>query len=913
MSSPHARYIWVDKTGTGRNRYVLFRRTFSLLGPKTAHLNIFADTRYRLMLNGHIVGHGPARFFVAKPEYDTWDLTPYLRTGRNALAVIVNSYGCLSFHNEASIGGLIAWGLATDKTGRVVRIATDDSWRAIESPGHLPDAPSLSFALNPAELLDARAMPTGWELPTFDDHEWPFAIPHRRQEHWGQLQPRSIPLLDERPVTPRRRLGAWAARLDPDEQIYSLMLTSPTGRSLHTLAKVAAFTYIHSPIGQIVTFGAWWGRHWINGQELKGVPRSDVALRHDFTAQLNEGWNTLFVYETIRYDWWDFRLALPRVARLAVSAEKMLDSPHTFLVGGPWEDALAADADSLALPLSSPTDLPEGFGGWRPWPREKHANAPSRERAWKKFEKLNDDTSLHVNVAELAPQVRDNTLCLLFDFGTEVLGRPIIDFKAAAGTILDLTYTERLRPDGLADVHARHFVDMAERYIARQGCQQWQTFHPRGFRYLELLITGDLTAFELYDLALSRANYPVQSIGTFQCSDPALNEIWRLGQTTLHACMEDAYLDCPSRERGLYAGDSLVQFLVNLACFGDVRLFRRCIDLFLLAQGENGLVPSGAHGLPPGKHPDYSALIPQTLWQYYARTGDLAFLRYALPHLKRLMKGLQALRSPGSDLINGSDLQPYIDLCFIDKDGANCALNCFCQRAFHDAARIMNLIDQDDLARSYAQQAETLAQAIRQSFWDQTRGVFLDRLPTEVPDTQPSVPANALPVFYDIATPHQASLALPWLVQAMLNNFRAPEPTDNRHCNVTSYFSFYALGALYRHGHFAEAEQFMRKYWTRMLDQGAWTCWEYFIDSPNASRCHAWSASPTHYLSTQVLGVTFPHPANLHKVLIRPHSALQWASGVYPHPDGPIRVAWQRRNGIIMLEYQAPPGVQVIT
>ena len=79
------------------------------------------------------------------------------------------------------------------------------------------------------------------------------------------------------------------------------------------------------------------------------------------------------------------------------------------------------------------------------------------------------------------------------------------------------------------------------------------------------------------------------------------------------------------RERGLYSGDFFVQFFSNLAAFGDTRLFRRCIEVFLTGQGPDGMIPGGAHGLPPGGG-DYSAILVQAAWHYWARTGDTAFL-----------------------------------------------------------------------------------------------------------------------------------------------------------------------------------------------------------------------------------------------------------------------------------------------
>jgi len=914
MRSETPEFIWSDATGEGYNRWVLFRREVHLPAePRAGTIRIFADTRYRLLVNGRIVCHGPARFYAARPEYDTVDVAPYLRAGANAVAVVVNSYGRVSFHSEKSLGGLWVSGELTDAAGTVVPLASDASWRALPSPAHRSDTPILSFALGPGEMLDARDLPAGWAEAGFDDTAWPPAVTRDRADHWGKLVPRSIPLLDEREVLPRRRIGTWAARPVADEKVYSLIVTLPGEGPLRPDGTACVMTYVHSPRAQRVTLGTWWGKHWLNGRALEPVPRDDLARRQDLPVDLNEGWNALAVREAVRNGWWAFYLAVPADAGLSLSAEKEIGSPHTFLVGGPWEGEAAAAADGLDRPIAAPEDLPAELGPWRPWPRDRSADAPCQERAWKTFEPISDGTSPAVNVPALAERIGDAALSLLFDFGGEVLGRPRLDFTAAAGTVVDVTYTERLCPDGTADVHYRYFVDLADRTVARAGPQTWHTFHPKGFRYLEVLVRGDLSAFELHRVAATRASYPVEAVGRFACSDPVLNEAWALGRAALHACMEDAFLDCPHRERGLYSGDFLVQFFGNLAAYGDTRLFRRCIELFLLGQDDRGMIRPGAHGLEAGRHPDYTAILPQALWAYGSRTGDTAFLRECLPRLRKLVAGLDALRA-GAVLLDATGMSPYVDLSYMDRDGVNCAVNCFVQRGFFDAARVLDLCGEADEAAAWRARADELADAIRTAFWDEPRGAFTDRRPADVPDTEPSVPANCLPLLYDIASEDQAPRALEWLADAMARNFRVPDPAENRDCNVTSYFSFYALGALYHCGRVEEAEAFLRTGWGRMLDAGAWTTWEYFADPRGASRCHAWSCSPTHYLSSRVLGVRFPEPGNPNVVAVWPQpGTLQWAAGVYPHPAGPIRVRWEVRGGKVLLTCEAPHGVEIVS
>lgn len=876
--STHA-FIWTDAAGLGRNRYALFRRVFDFADAGDCMLHLFADTRYRLIVNGKTIGHGPARFFVSHPEFDSYDLTPHLRHGKNVIAIVVNSCNAISFHSDVSTGGLCVWGVVQSNDGH---------WRAIDSPGHHADTHYLSFALNPAEYLDEIAMPANWDSIEFDDSGWKPAV-IRRYTNWGELRPRSIPMLDESVVQPTKQLGAWLATPVAGEKIYSLFVTTTGGKSLHTKARIAIRVHLHSPRDQQITLASWWGKHWLNGQELKGKNRDDMGMRQEFVCNLHEGLNTLIVFEKLNYDYFDFTIGL----------QESTGIKPEFFVGGPWEEDLAITADEKNWP---DLELPKELGAWKSYPTNERSPFPMKQHGWRTFTR----TSTPVAAEATTP-----ALALLFEFPGEVIGRPLLNFTAKANTIIDLFYTERLKPDGTADVHSQPWgIHMADRFITKSGRQQIHTFHPRGFKYLEILVTGDMSSFILHDLTVTRANYPVEFVGQFECSDPMLQKIWAMGRDTQHACMEDAYIDCPWRERGLYAGDMLVQFPVTLACFGDHALMRRCIELFFQSQNETGLIAGGAFGLPAGRHPDYSAIVLIALHDYWVRTGDVKTVIQLMPRIKRLATGLAGLKSSDPILLDGSDQLPYIDNCHMDKGGINCALNCFYQRSFHCAAKLFELAGDQPLSAEYSNRASQLAAAIREKFWNESRGVFTDRLPADKPDTEPSVPASTLPLLWDIASPAQAKRVLPWLMDAMQNNFRVPIPAKSEDLNVNAYFSFYCIGVLYKYGKTVEAEAFMRREWGRMIDAGAWTCWEYFID--NHSRCHAWSAAPTHYLSTQVLGITFHEPGNIYKIKIEPNpGTLTWARGVYPHPAGPIHISWQLQNDKLRVQHQAPPGIVV--
>jgi hypothetical protein len=127
MTDAGARFVWAAADGRGRNQFVAFRRTFALAGPaRAAVLHVFADSRYRLTIDGAVLGYGPARCAPAHPEYDTWDLADRLGPGAHELVVTVNHYGASSFQTlPGTIGGFVAWGAVDGHD-----LATPGTWHA---------------------------------------------------------------------------------------------------------------------------------------------------------------------------------------------------------------------------------------------------------------------------------------------------------------------------------------------------------------------------------------------------------------------------------------------------------------------------------------------------------------------------------------------------------------------------------------------------------------------------------------------------------------------------------------------------------------------------------------------------------------------------------------------------------------
>jgi Alpha-L-rhamnosidase N-terminal domain./Bacterial alpha-L-rhamnosidase. len=211
-----SRWIWPDSHHWDlHNGYALFRRAFTLeTGPVRAPLFITADQSYRLHVNGNFVGRGPARGYQSAWPYDEIDIAAWLRPGANLIAIRAYNPGFSNFQyvTQGFAGLLLAarWG--------DFELVSDASWRAVRQRSTKRDTIPASLQLFPQEHVDLRLEDPGdWCAdPAFDDSTWkpPVERPWNSGP-WFSLQPRGIPLLDEKRVEPLRLLGLGEGRSAP--------------------------------------------------------------------------------------------------------------------------------------------------------------------------------------------------------------------------------------------------------------------------------------------------------------------------------------------------------------------------------------------------------------------------------------------------------------------------------------------------------------------------------------------------------------------------------------------------------------------------------------------------------------------------------------------------------------------------
>jgi hypothetical protein len=184
--------IWSPSSPAGTQVYRAFRKSFVLAtNPPQAPLQIFADSRFILWVNGQYVLRGPCRFDWHGPQYDTVDISSFLQPGTNVLAVMVHSYenvtSKIMIHNPALTAELQLPG---------TNIFTDTTWRS--GPTIYQPSPNAWGSI--PDVIDARVQTNDWTAINFNDSTWETAT-NVDGTQWGALTARTIPMAVETVLT----------------------------------------------------------------------------------------------------------------------------------------------------------------------------------------------------------------------------------------------------------------------------------------------------------------------------------------------------------------------------------------------------------------------------------------------------------------------------------------------------------------------------------------------------------------------------------------------------------------------------------------------------------------------------------------------------------------------------------------
>jgi hypothetical protein len=160
---------------------VLFRKNFELAAkPGKFVVHVSADNHYRLFVNGKYVSRGPARGDLDHWFFESIDLAPFLKQGKNTIAAEVVNWGPKrSFTYFSQMTSFIMQG---DSDAEKIVNTAGGSWKCYHNQAFKPnvidwmnDRTTIDFGLyvcNPTDTIIAAKYPWGWQETGFNDVDW---------------------------------------------------------------------------------------------------------------------------------------------------------------------------------------------------------------------------------------------------------------------------------------------------------------------------------------------------------------------------------------------------------------------------------------------------------------------------------------------------------------------------------------------------------------------------------------------------------------------------------------------------------------------------------------------------------------------------------------------------------------------
>jgi alpha-L-rhamnosidase len=291
----------------------------------------------------------------------------------------------------------------------------------------------------------------------------------------------------------------------------------------------------------------------------------------------------------------------------------------------------------------------------------------------------------------------------IYDLGQNMVGWVRLRVRIAAGRTVTVRHAEMLDPDG--NIHTANLRGAAatSRYVAKGG--RTETWEPRftyfGFRYVELRGV-ERPADDAVEGVVVHTDLP--RTGTFQCSDPWLNKLYRNTVWGQKGNFLELPTDCPQRDERLgWSGDTQVfcnTALYNMAAGTFYRQWLFSLrDSFRDGPGGGfgDTAPSTGHGHGSAGWAEAGVIVPWVAWLH---TGDRRMLEESMPSIQHAIE-LMANESPDgirrSPEAWGDWLSPGFDL-FKAPPSYELIATAYFAHAADLAARIAELVGRPELA-----------------------------------------------------------------------------------------------------------------------------------------------------------------------------------------------------------------------
>ncbi|MGH9351698.1 MAG: alpha-L-rhamnosidase C-terminal domain-containing protein, partial [Terriglobia bacterium] len=447
--------------------------------------------------------------------------------------------------------------------------------------------------------------------------------------------------------------------------------------------------------------------------------------------------------------------------------------------------------------------------------------------------------------------------------------------------------------------------DYVAEYDVAPGSQHWTMWGWHAMRFVELSFPN-LTSPLKFRVNMRFSTAKLNHAGSFSSSSPLLTKLWQMGAYTWQLCTLDGTMDCPTREQHQWLGDGEIELRVNGVADGNLDIARKFLLDASRDAWRDGAIPmvSDMGDNTAILIDDYVFSFINALQEYYVETGDKDFVLRLYPSVARAMMWFQGFQQPDG-LLGPMPYWVFLDWSNPDKKGESSILNALYAHTLDNASQMAEMAGDRYHAGIFLADSARIHELFNERFWDAARGLYVDAWDHGQQSDRVGQLANADAILYGFAPQDRISGILAKITDpsrirvgglnpatgqfAILGN---SEVSGQAIVQAQTYGMFFVLETLAEHGDAAAVRRLIEKFWGPMAAAGNDTFWEDFIQQAGTS-CHAWSAAPTYFITTLILGVQPTRPG-YSEYRLAPHPAgLEWAKGAVPTVHGPIRVSWK--------------------
>lgn len=502
----------------------------------------------------------------------------------------------------------------------------------------------------------------------------------------------------------------------------------------------------------------------------------------------------------------------------------------------------------------------------------------------------------------------------VFDAGRNLAGWASISTSGPAGTEVRMRFAETLYDDGRVNQENLRNAKSEDIYILKgEGVETWEpafTYH--GFRYVQ--IDGLPSRPAEGDVMIKVVRSDVATTGEFSCSNPLLNDIFRLVWNTEASNMHSVPTDCPQRdERMGWLNDMTARLESSMYNFDMSRFYPKFVTDITDTQDEHGTITCVApfrFGMRPADPVSASYLIlAEKCYEFY---GDRQVIEANYDGMK---KWTDYLLSRSEDGI--LEYSYYGDWCpprdyLMDPNGSGVSRDTpgalmstgylyYCSRLISKMAGLLGL---DDDAAKYAGIADEVREAFNRRFWDGEAGGYGSN----------NQACNSFAISLGMPSDEMRERALENLVEDV--------KAHDYHLTTGNLCTKYLLEVLSEYGHedvaYRIATQTTYPSWGFMLSKGAttiWERWEYLTGDAMNSHNHPMMGSIGSWFYKYLLGIVpdFEDPGfSTFTIDPRYPDGLDYAKGSLQTVKGKISVDWERKGRSVSLKVTVPGNATAV-